>query len=59
MAGVEQERRQGMEALVSDWTDHDKLTLGRALEQVEHLPPRRRQSGQGRGLNTGYGRSVA
>ncbi len=34
MIGVERERRQVMEALVSDWTDHDKLTLGRALTRL-------------------------
>ncbi len=34
MLGVERERRQVMEALVSDWTDHDKLNLGRALSRL-------------------------
>ena len=34
MIGVERERRQVMEALVSDWTVHDKLTLGRALTRL-------------------------
>ena len=34
MTGVERERRQVMEALVSDWTEHDKLTLGRALSRL-------------------------
>ena len=34
MLGVERERRQVMEALVSDWTDHDKLNLGRALNRL-------------------------
>ncbi len=28
------------------------------VEQIEYLSPRKRESGQGRGLNTGYGRSV-
>jgi DNA-binding MarR family transcriptional regulator len=34
MAGVEQERRQVMEALVSEWTESDKQTLGRALSRL-------------------------
>jgi DNA-binding MarR family transcriptional regulator len=34
MAGVERERRQGMEALVSDWTERDRVTLGRALSRL-------------------------
>lgn len=34
MTGVEGERRQVMEALVSDWTDHDKRTLGHALSRL-------------------------
>lgn len=34
MLGVERERRQVMEALVSDWTDHDKLNLGHALNRL-------------------------
>jgi DNA-binding MarR family transcriptional regulator len=34
MTGVEQERRQVMEALVSEWTESDKETLGRALSRL-------------------------
>jgi len=34
MAAVERERRHGMEALVSDWPEHDKVTLGRALRRL-------------------------
>ena len=34
MAGVERERRHGMEALVSDWAEQDKVTLGRALSRL-------------------------
>jgi hypothetical protein len=34
MAGVERERRHGMEALVGDWAEHDKVTLGRALSRL-------------------------
>ena len=34
MAGVEKERRDGIEALVSEWAGHDKLTLGRALSRL-------------------------
>jgi DNA-binding MarR family transcriptional regulator len=34
MAAVERERRQGIEALVSDWTERDKLNLGRALSRL-------------------------
>jgi DNA-binding MarR family transcriptional regulator len=34
MIGVERERRQVMEALVNDWTDHDKVNLGRALTRL-------------------------
>ena len=34
MIGVERERRQVMEELVSDWTARDKLTLGRALSRL-------------------------
>jgi DNA-binding MarR family transcriptional regulator len=31
MDGVEQERRQGIEGLVDDWGDEEKVSLGRAL----------------------------
>jgi DNA-binding MarR family transcriptional regulator len=34
MAGVEQERRQGMEALIGSWPEREKLTLGRALSRL-------------------------
>ena len=34
MAGVEQERRQGMEALIGTWAERDKVTLGRALSRL-------------------------
>jgi DNA-binding MarR family transcriptional regulator len=34
MTGVEQERRQVMEALVSEWTESDKQMLGRALSRL-------------------------
>jgi DNA-binding MarR family transcriptional regulator len=34
MAGVEKERRDGIEALVSEWAAHEKLTLGRALSRL-------------------------
>ena len=34
MAGVERERRQGMEALIGSWSERDKLTLGRALSRL-------------------------
>jgi hypothetical protein len=34
MIGVERERRQVMEALVNDWSEHDKLNLGRALTRL-------------------------
>jgi DNA-binding MarR family transcriptional regulator len=34
MAGVERERRQGMEALIGSWADRDKVTLGRALSRL-------------------------
>jgi DNA-binding MarR family transcriptional regulator len=34
MGGVEQERRQGMEALVRDWDEDEKITLGRALNRL-------------------------
>ena len=31
MAGVQRDRRQGMEALVGDWAERDQVNLGRAL----------------------------
>jgi DNA-binding MarR family transcriptional regulator len=34
MADVEQERRQGMEALIGTWAERDKVTLGRALSRL-------------------------
>jgi len=34
MAGVERERRQGMEALIGSWAEREKLTLGRALSRL-------------------------
>ena len=34
MAGVERERRQHMEALVGDWAERDKVTLGRGLRRL-------------------------
>jgi DNA-binding MarR family transcriptional regulator len=34
MGGVEQERRQGIEALVDDWDDPDKAVLGRILHKL-------------------------
>jgi DNA-binding MarR family transcriptional regulator len=34
MAEVEQERRQGMEALIGTWAERDKVTLGRALSRL-------------------------
>jgi len=34
MAGVEQERRQGIEALVDAWDDREKALLGRVLRRL-------------------------
>jgi DNA-binding MarR family transcriptional regulator len=34
MAGVEQERRQSIEALIGSWAEREKLTLGRALNRL-------------------------
>jgi DNA-binding MarR family transcriptional regulator len=34
MAGVELERRLGMEALIGTWAERDKVTLGRALSRL-------------------------
>jgi DNA-binding MarR family transcriptional regulator len=34
MDGVQRERRQGVEALVGDWAERDKLSLGRALNRL-------------------------
>jgi DNA-binding MarR family transcriptional regulator len=34
MGGVEQERRQGLEALVSDWAQTERVSLGRALGRL-------------------------
>jgi hypothetical protein len=34
MADVERERRLSMEALVADWDDGEKVTLGRALNRL-------------------------
>jgi DNA-binding MarR family transcriptional regulator len=34
MGGVEQERRQGIEALVGDWAEREKVSLGRALNRL-------------------------
>jgi hypothetical protein len=34
MAGVEGERRLGIEALVCEWAERDKATLGRALSRL-------------------------
>ncbi len=34
MAGVEQERRQGIEALVDAWDDSEKAVLGRVLDRL-------------------------
>jgi DNA-binding MarR family transcriptional regulator len=34
MDGVEQERRQGIEALVDDWDERDKTVLGRVLNKL-------------------------
>jgi DNA-binding MarR family transcriptional regulator len=34
MADVEQERRQGMAALIGTWAERDKVTLGRALSRL-------------------------
>src|ERR1039458_8317991 len=34
MGGVARERRQSMEALVSDWAEGEKVTLGRALNRL-------------------------
>jgi DNA-binding MarR family transcriptional regulator len=34
MDGVEQERRQGVEALISDWGQTEKASLGRALSRL-------------------------
>jgi DNA-binding MarR family transcriptional regulator len=34
MAEVEQERRQGMAALIGTWAERDKVTLGRALSRL-------------------------
>jgi len=34
MKGVERERRQGMETLVSDWSDYERATLGRGLNRL-------------------------
>jgi DNA-binding MarR family transcriptional regulator len=34
MGGVERERRQGIEALVGDWADREKVSLGRALNRL-------------------------
>jgi DNA-binding MarR family transcriptional regulator len=34
MAGVEQERRQGIEALVDAWPDSEKAVLGRVLHKL-------------------------
>jgi DNA-binding MarR family transcriptional regulator len=34
MAGVERERRLGIEALVADWDEAEKVTLGRVLNRL-------------------------
>lgn len=34
MGGVERERRQGIEALVGDWAEREKVSLGRALNRL-------------------------
>ena len=34
MAGVERERRLSIEALVADWDEREKITLGRALNRL-------------------------
>ena len=34
MDGVERERRQGMEELVADWADGERVALGRALNRL-------------------------
>jgi DNA-binding MarR family transcriptional regulator len=34
MAGVERERRLSIEALVADWAEDEKITLGRALNRL-------------------------